>query len=366
MEMENVLYCVLLALHNLALVMCVAGPFYMGRMVAARGKHGKKLFHRLDSVVEDVITSQPMLCWLAIIVLFATGFGFPVVHILFHGQIKQVSTVGWVAFGVKHAFVLGIVGILFYGTFIINPKLRELFARFKEGEPADPETEKQFFALRGVRKKWCDRCLVLGVLVLLVSPVLRFSEPPEPAGSSVAKGRAAGGLNNVNMAAMKAFLEKVKANLGAAKITKRVEGEWVFTEGAPQFRAKLAFKHGERLVETDLPPIMGGHGLAPDPVQYCLYGLGSCYAGTFMSIATMQGVELRELRVKIENRIDLSGAFGLSQNPIIEGVNISLSVKSDAPREKLEKIEALARERCPGVYCVTHAIPFTTRLSVSE
>lgn len=190
MAMENVIYCVLLAFHNLALVMCVAGPFYMGRIVAARKKHGKKLIYSLDSVVEDVITSQPMLCWLAIIVLFATGFGFTAVHILLHGQLKQVSTLVMAAFGVKHVFVIGIVAILFYGTFVINPKLKVLFAKFKEGEPADPETEKEFFALRGVRKKWCDRCLVLGVLVLLLSPILRFSEPPEPAGAS---GRTAEG-----------------------------------------------------------------------------------------------------------------------------------------------------------------------------
>ncbi len=188
MELENVIYIVLLALHNLALVMCVAGPFYMGRIVAARKKHGKKLIYSLDSVVEDVITSQPMLCWLAIIVLFATGFGFTAVYFLLHDQVKATSTAVIVAFGVKHVFVLGIVGILFYGTFVINPKLKELFAKFKEGEPVDPETDKKFFALRGVRKKWCDRCLVLGVLVLLLSPILRFSEPPEPAGASGGTG----------------------------------------------------------------------------------------------------------------------------------------------------------------------------------
>ncbi len=99
MEMENVVYCALLALHNLALVVCVAGPFYLGRMASARGRQPKELIYRLDSVVEDVVTSQPMLCWLTIIVLFATGFGFPAVHLLFHGQLKEVSTVGWVAFG---------------------------------------------------------------------------------------------------------------------------------------------------------------------------------------------------------------------------------------------------------------------------
>ncbi len=222
MELENVIYIVLLAVHNLALVMCVAGPFYMGRIVAARGKHGKKLFYRLDSVVEDVITSQPMLCWLAIIVLFATGFGFTAVHIPFHGQLEQVSTLAMVAFGVKHVFVIGIVGILFYGTFIINPKLKELFAKFKEGEPADPETEKKFFALRGVRKKWCDRCLVLGVLVLLVSPILRFSEPPEPAGAS-------GGTEGSTEAVL--LVTNLKTSLSTDELMK------IARERQPEFRA---------------------------------------------------------------------------------------------------------------------------------
>ncbi len=365
MDVENIIYCVLLALHNLALVLCVAGPFYMGRIVAARGRLGKGLKYPADSLMEDVITSQPMLCWLALIVLFATGFGFPAVHLLFQGHIKEMSTVAWVAFGVKHALVLGIVGILFYGTFIINPKLKEMFAKFKEGEPADPQGEKDFFALRGVRKKWCDRCLVLGVLVLLVSPVLRFSEPTEEIGTAD-KGLAAGGPNNMNVAAMKAFFGKVKADPEAAKKTKKVEAEWVFTAGAPQFRATLAFKHGERLVECDMPPPMGGWGLAPGPVKYCLYGLAACYAGTFTSIATMQGVELRELRVAVENKMDLSRALGLSQNPIIEGVKMALTVSSDAPLKKLQEIKALATERCPGVYCLTEPIPLSVSLEARE
>ena len=55
MNKENAIYCVLLALHNLALAVCVAGPFYLGRMVAARGKHGGELFYRLDSCVTHAI-----------------------------------------------------------------------------------------------------------------------------------------------------------------------------------------------------------------------------------------------------------------------------------------------------------------------
>lgn len=174
------------------------------------------------------------------------------------------------------------------------------------------------------------------------------------------------GLNNVNAEAVAKFLEEAKADPGVAKKTKRVEGEWVFEKGKAQFKATLAYAQGERVVEADFAPFMGGGGLAPDPVQFCLYGLAACYAGTFASVAAMEGVELRELRVAIENKLDLSRTFGLSENHIIEGVEIELSVKSDAPREKLEEIKRLADERCPGVECLTRPIPLTTRLDVGE
>jgi len=171
---EKVIYSVLLALHNIALVGCVAGPFYMARIVGARAEYEKKIIYPMDRLEEDVITTQPMLCWLFIIILYATGFGFPVVYYLFHGQMKEMSTPAMTAFWVKQVLVLGIVAIQYYGTFVINPRIRELFARFKEGEVPKPEDEKAFFAVRATRKKWCDRCLWLGILVLLVTPVLRW------------------------------------------------------------------------------------------------------------------------------------------------------------------------------------------------
>jgi len=45
-------------------------------------------------------------------------------------------------------------------------------------------------------------------------------------------------------------------------------------------------------------------------------------------------------------------------------VEITVTVSADAPREKLEEIERVARERCPGVYCVTNPIPLTTSLVI--
>ena len=50
----------------------------------------------------------------------------------------------------------------------------------------------------------------------------------------------------------------------------------------------------------------------------------------------------------------------------MEGVEVTLTVASDAPRERLEQIEALARDRCPGVYCLINSIRLTTNLVTED
>ena len=174
------------------------------------------------------------------------------------------------------------------------------------------------------------------------------------------------GLNNINTDAAGKFIEEAISDPQVAKKSKRVEGEWVFEEGQPQFMATLAFKEGERVVYSDFAPFMGGKGLSPDPIQYCLYGMAACYAGTFVSIATMEGIPLQGLKIAVENKVDLTRTLGLSSNPIVEGVEVTLTVASNAHRDKLEQIKELAGDRCPGVYCLINPIQLTTHLVTED
>ncbi|MCP4230030.1 MAG: hypothetical protein GY771_07760 [bacterium] len=172
--MENIINVFLLAVHNIALVGCVAAPFYNLKLVNQRGKHGQKLYYELDKVVEDTIQGNEPYCWAFIILLYATGFAFPFVYYAFHGQFSEFSTIALVAFIVKHVFVFGIVAIAFYITFMVNPKIKALFATFKpDATPADGDASS-FFALRATRKKLCKICFAFGIIILLVSPILRF------------------------------------------------------------------------------------------------------------------------------------------------------------------------------------------------
>ncbi|MBS3053119.1 MAG: OsmC family protein [Candidatus Aenigmarchaeota archaeon] len=158
-------------------------------------------------------------------------------------------------------------------------------------------------------------------------------------------------LNNVDTAKAGAFLEEVKADRNKAIKIKRVEGEWNFS--GVQFTATLEHATGKTTVEADGPPIMGGYGLKPDPVQYCLFGLAACYAQTFASIAAEKGIELKQLKITVENNVNLSKSLGLGDEPIVENVKLLVTASGNGD---LKEIESLAKERCPGVYCLTNPI----------
>ena len=172
--------------------------------------------------------------------------------------------------------------------------------------------------------------------------------------------------NNVNLEGMMAFVEQAKQDPAVLKKQKRVEGTWSFDPGGPQFRATLAYPAGERVLEADLAPFMGGAGLAPDPIQYCLYGLAACFAGTFVSLAAADGVVLQGLKVIAENQVDLTRPMGLGDKPVVEKVSLKLMAQSDADMAKLQDLERLARERCPGVFCLTQPIPLETSIARAD
>ncbi len=115
-------------------------------------------------------------------------------------------------------------------------------------------------------------------------------------------------------------------------------------------------------VDADMPTKLGGWGSVPGPIHYCLYGLASCYAFTFAALASMEGVVLKRLELEVEGHIDVSKVLGLSDKPIVEEVQWRVRVSSDAPKDKIEKLKALAEERCPAVYCLTNPVKLTIDL----
>ncbi len=174
-------------------------------------------------------------------------------------------------------------------------------------------------------------------------------------------------IYKVELKKLRDTIEHVKKNPDEAKRVTKIEGTWNIDEGGgPQFEAEIAFEKGKMNFEMTQPTFLGGSGTMPGPMHYCLFGLASCYAATFATVAAMEDFSLDGLKIVAENRIDFSRILGLSDNPPIEGVKITAVVKSNAPESEIRRIEKLAKERCPVVFCLTNPIKLETELVVQE
>ena len=172
-------------------------------------------------------------------------------------------------------------------------------------------------------------------------------------------------INNVNIEGVKSFETQIKNEPSSARKTQGVEGEWILEEGNTQFISKIKFENGETEFKVDNPTFMGGSGSYPGPMHYCFYGLASCYTGTFATMASMLGIQLKKLTTKVEADVNFSRVFGLSDTPVMEEVRVTLHVISDAPEEKIKEAEKLALERCPVVYTLRNPVKLIPKIEIN-
>ena len=163
-------------------------------------------------------------------------------------------------------------------------------------------------------------------------------------------------INNVDLEKIKSIVEKWKTDQSVLKKKMSIMGEWNLKEG-PQFTLNLKYEKGETSISIDSPSFMGGEGAAPSPLQICLSGLVSCFAGTLASIAAEKGIELEKLAVGAEASYDFSKTFGLSNNPIAQGVKFIVDIKAkNADNSKIKELIKEAEERCPAMFCLKNPI----------
>ncbi len=166
-------------------------------------------------------------------------------------------------------------------------------------------------------------------------------------------------MNHINLSGIATTVETLKSDPSKSKKTHQVKGEWNPKDTGPQFSATVSYEKGESTLVMDSPTGLGGTGNAPNPIQYCLYGMAACFTSTFVTIATQKNVSIDSLSVTAETTTDMTRVLGLTNNPLTEGIRLTLNVNSSASRETLSQIESEARNSCPAVYCVTNPIPLS-------
>ena len=110
---------------------------------------------------------------------------------------------------------------------------------------------------------------------------------------------------------------------------------------------------------------VGGQSCAPTPLEFLLSGAVGCYAAVFAFYAAKLGVSYDSFEAVARTDFDVRGhMMADAPTSAFQKVTISISVVSDAPTEKLEEVERLSLEGCPGIGTLREPVPVETTLAV--
>ncbi|ORA78128.1 OsmC family protein [Mycobacterium malmoense] len=123
---------------------------------------------------------------------------------------------------------------------------------------------------------------------------------------------------------------------------------------------------GQRRVEVDEPPALGGEGKAPNPVEYYLASLLSCQIVTWRVWAERLGIAVDEITAHAEGDLDVRGFFGFDDavRPGFQRVRVVVTVTGpESPRHYRELQEAVDAH-CPVLDLTRNATAVTTSLEI--
>lgn len=99
-------------------------------------------------------------------------------------------------------------------------------------------------------------------------------------------------------------------------------------------------------------------------MEYALAALAGCLTTSLIYHAAAQGIHIEEVESKLKGDLDLRGFLGLSEKVRngYEHIDVSFRIKSDAPKEKLGELVALAQKRSPVFDMISNPTTIQVRL----
>jgi len=167
-------------------------------------------------------------------------------------------------------------------------------------------------------------------------------------------------MHNVRVDRIEDTRRKAESDPSAALLAVDLTGRWHPDEADTQFSGIVKFPKGEVEFKADFPPFLGGDGRAPTPLAYCFYGAMCCYGATFATQAAMAGVSIRGVEIRLRLNVDFRAALGLGEFPPLDSFAFEVSVETDSSQEDVDRVRALADERCPAIWAMSNPVPYST------
>jgi len=162
-------------------------------------------------------------------------------------------------------------------------------------------------------------------------------------------------LNNIDSRQIKDYKAEIKKDPKEAKFTAKIEGDWLFEEGGPQFRSMVKVKDGAYAMEASHPNF-AGPGIRPGPMAFGLFWFAACYTSTYVTEAAMRNIRLTSVKTKVEADLDYTAQFDLGDNPLITEYRVFMDVKGTITDAQVKDLKEYALKRCMGMFTVRNAI----------
>lgn len=167
-------------------------------------------------------------------------------------------------------------------------------------------------------------------------------------------------INRINIDRFCETVQNAKSDLSKSKKVIAFEGNWEIGKDGPQFSAYINTENGGKfLIQSDEPVALGGSGVAPNPVQYGLYGIAACYSAAFVKWISMEGIKIEKFKVKVKADMDIAASLGIFKEPPVpfyEHIKFEIIIDSDLSMEEIQRFNEITKQRCACYYCLTTAI----------
>ena len=176
--------------------------------------------------------------------------------------------------------------------------------------------------------------------------------------------------NGVNVGALLAAREALKAAPQAAKFTWRASCKW--KNGTHSVSTVQGF-HGlgqenshktEFTFEADHPEVFASEDLGATPVELVLCGLASCLTAGVAAVAQNRGVQLRSVEAKLEGSMDIQGILGIDSDVRngYDDIKVTFNIDADASKKDIEALVAQSQKRSAVYDAITNPTNVTVEV----
>jgi uncharacterized OsmC-like protein len=163
-------------------------------------------------------------------------------------------------------------------------------------------------------------------------------------------------LNQVNLQAVGGLVEAIVAEPAKAQTVWAADVHWT---GGFQSEARV---RGFDATPSDEPSGLGGGDTAPNPVEQLLCALGNCLAVGYAANASVAGIAIDDLNIRLEGDIDMHSFLGLQAGHAgFSAIRVSVDLKTDAAPEAV----AALHERVAASSPVGHSLSAPVTVSIN-